>query len=114
MSERHTPDAITIRLGSCAGTDAFGLDLSVDGAGALVTVEAAGPGLFRSAPLVRAGAREQVRAGWILGFLQRGPLLMPVTAPCDGWLLARAPEGARVEHGTPLFRLLGAREGITP
>lgn len=107
------PDTIRIALGAAPATDAFGLAVRLDGAAVLETVQAEGPGLFRAleTPFTPAAP---VRAGWVIGFLARGPVRLPVLMPCDGWVLAAAPDGARVGHGTPLFRILRAREGIIP
>lgn len=102
-----------IALSAVPATDAFGLDLRIDGQEALETIFADAPGLLRRldpAP----GANDVMRKGWIVGFLQRGPLRMPVIMPCDGWVLAAAPDGARAGHGTPLFRILRALETIRP
>lgn len=105
-------DAITIALsGGCPATDAFGLDVEIDGRPALMTVMASGPGLFRT--FARA-AEGRIPAGHLVGFLQRGPLLLPVTMPEEGWLLATAPDGARVGHGSPILRILPVHEGILP
>ena len=105
------PDAITIALGKVPPTDPFGLEVEIDGRAMLQTIFAAGPGLFR----VFAGAPEGlIPAGGLIGFLQRGPLLLPVVMPEAGWLLAVASDGARAEHGTPLLCILRAHEGIVP
>lgn len=104
-------ETVTIRLGAAPATDAFGLDITIAGAPALETVRAAGPGLFRRFEPAATGL---VRQGWLIGFLQRGPLRLPVAAPCDGYVLATAADGARVEHGTPLVRLLRASQDMTP
>ena len=104
-------DSITIALGSAPAVDAFGLDIAIDGLGALETLVAAGPGLFRPLPRAHDGL---CPAGWIVGFLQRGPLLTPITMPRDGWVLASAPDGSRVEHGTPVLRILARHEKVLP
>lgn len=112
MSAAAVPDRIAIILADGPGVDAFGLDVDLDGSAALLTIESPGPGIFRTD--ARAEIQSFVREGWIIGFLQRGPLLTPVTAPCAGWVLAAAPEGARVGHGAPLLRMLRAGESIVP
>jgi len=107
-----TGDAVTIRLDEAAETDAFGLDVEINGAVVTDTIPAEGPGVFRvfDRPDINAAL---VRAGWIVGFVQRGPLRLPVTAPWDGWLLATAADGARVEHGSPLIHMLRKTEDIS-
>lgn len=107
-----TGDAVNIRLDAAAETDAFGLDVEINGTMATGTILAEGPGLFRvfDRPDI---AKFLVRAGWIVGFVQRGPLRLPVTVPWDGWLLATAADGARVEHGSPLIRMLRKTEDIS-
>lgn len=107
------PDTIRIALGPVPATDAFGLAVMLDGATALETVQAEGPGLFRALE-TPFSPDMLVRVGWVIGFLARGPLRLPVLMPCDGWVLATAPDGARVGHGAPLVRILRAREGIIP
>ena len=104
-------DTISIALGAAPATDAFGLELAIDGHGALETLVATGPGLFRTARLTAEG---WALGGWIVGFLQRGPLLTPVAMPCDGWVLATVPDASRVGHGTPIVRILPASESILP
>ena len=104
MSQDLLFDRITIELGDVAETDGFGLDVEVDGVSVLSTIVADGPGIFRSGSDV--GARVLRRTDDIVGFLQRGPLLLPVTAPFDGQIIATAPDASRAEHGTPLLRML--------
>lgn len=112
------PDQIDIALGDVPAVDAFGLSLLVEGAEVLETIAATGPGAFRSrrrrddAPVACLG--QFAPAGRIIGFLQRGPLLLAQRMPCDGWVLASAPDGARVEHGSPLFRIVRATGAVTP
>ena len=118
MSDLAQRDECTIVLGNVPATDAFGLSLSVDDDSLLETVTAMGPGLFRrdrgavDGPFAVTGAF--VTRGNIIGFLQRGVLLMPVLMPLDGWLLGSAADGARVEHGSPVFRYLRATDAIIP
>ena len=68
------------------------------------------PGIFllrhplRTEPLAVPG--QEVALGAVLGLLRAGPLLLQVTAPEAGTLLAvEAADGALVGYGTPLFRL---------
>ena len=116
----RAPDAenITIALGDVSATDAFGLSLELDGQDLIETVYAAGPGIFRARRRSSDGAAGAggvlLREGAMLGFLQLGPLLFPVAMPGDGWLLATAPDGAAVGHGTALFRILRATGAIIP
>lgn len=111
-------DWVTIGLADLPATDAFGLSIVLDGAELGETIAAAGPGVFRSrrrgggAPVGANGAL--LRAGALAGFLKQGPLLLPVAMPVDGWVLAVAPDGTRVEHGSPLFRILRATGAIIP
>jgi acetyl-CoA carboxylase biotin carboxyl carrier protein len=76
-----------------------------------IAVRASSPGVFLDRhplhvqPIASIGA--DVRAGEPLGFLQIGPLLMAVPAPCAGTLLdVLAVHGAIVGYGEPLFELL--------
>lgn len=76
-------------------------------------VRAASVGVFRhqhpqhTVPLAAVGAA--VRASQPLGVLQIGPLLLPVTAPCEAVVLDMpVPDGAVVGWGTPLV-MLGTR-----
>ncbi|MGL5735071.1 MAG: hypothetical protein ACRCYS_09420, partial [Beijerinckiaceae bacterium] len=81
------PDKIRIALGAVPATDAFGLSVTIDGIEALETIYADAPGILRR--FDDAGRADGLkRKGWIIGCLQRGPLRLPVTMPCDGWLLA--------------------------
>ena len=104
-------EKIAISLGDVPATDAFNLDIEIDGMAVLHSVAAAGPGLFRT---LQAPPEGLIPAGWTVGFLQRGPLLIPVSMPQPGWLLASVQDGARVEHGTPVLRILLTHEGIIP
>lgn len=105
-------DKIRIALAAAPATDAFGLRVEIDGDEMLQTICADAPGIVRWLdPASDSGV--VMRKGWIIGFLQRGPLRMPVTMPCDGWVLAAAADGERAGHGTPLFRILRATEAIT-
>lgn len=116
MSGLPTPDTLSVTLGGVAATDAFGLGIWLDGAECTQTVFAAGPGLFRTRrradDAVMAVPGAKLPNGAILGFLQWGPLLFPVTMPQEGWVLAAAPEGAQVQYGSPLFRILHATKAI--
>ena len=104
-------DGITIALGNVVVTDAFGLYVDIGGAPVLHTILATGPGLFRSfAP----AADRMAAAGDIVGFLQRGPVLLPMLMPEAGWVLATVPDRARVEHGTPVLRILVSHQDIMP
>jgi len=76
-----------------------------------IAVRALSPGVFLDRhplhvqPIASIGA--DVRAGEPLGFLQIGPLLMAVPAPCAGTLVdVHAAHGATVGYGEPLFELL--------
>lgn len=113
-----TRNTITIGLADVPATDSFGLSIVLNGSEVGQTIAASGPGVFRSRRRsgdVQPGADGVVlRAGALIGFLQQGPLLMPVTMPVAGWLLAVASDGARVEHGSPLFRILHATGAIIP
>lgn len=58
----------------------------------------------RSAPLAAVGAA--VRESQTVGLLQIGPLLLPVTAPCEAVVLnIPEPDGAVVGWGTSLVEL---------
>jgi hypothetical protein len=111
-------EACTIRLGSAAAADAFNLSVEIDGAEVMRTVRAVGPGVFRTRR--RAGdpafaaVGMFVQAGAVAGFLQRGELMLPVKLPERAWLAATAPDGARVEHGSPIIRYIRATEAIRP
>lgn len=105
-------DTIGIELADTQAVDAFGVQVVVDGHDVLATVRADAPGILRALdfPLVPDCV---ARAGWTIGFLQRGPLRLPVNMPCDGWVVAAISDGARVEHGTALFRILRASQEIS-
>ena len=67
-------------------------------------------GVFRRAhpldPLALPALGARVAAGQAIGLLQVGPLLLPLTAPCDGIVTAiQADEGAAVGYGQPLVTL---------
>lgn len=75
------------------------------------TVTADSPGIFlhhhplHATALIQPDAR--IEKGQMLGLLQIGPLLLPITAPCDGrvegmWAAHRTAVG----FGTPLIELL--------
>lgn len=75
-----------------------------------VNVKASSVGVFlhshplATAPLTRIGQR--VEAGQVIGLLQIGPLLLPVTAPQAGIVDARHVEsGFAVGYGAPLIDL---------
>lgn len=118
MSLAEPHNECTIVLGDAPAVDTFGLSLVMDGEEALETIAAAGPGIFRTRrhqdepPFADSGV--QLLTGMIAGFLQQGPLLLPVRMPEDGWLAALAPDGATVEHGTPIIRYIRANGGIAP
>ena len=118
MSALVPLDECNIVLGNVPATDAFGLSLSLEGSDFLETVPATGPGVFRTRRRRFDGSIAELgqfaSKGTIVGFLQRGPLLLPVLMPRDGWLLAAAPEGGRVEYGSPVFRILCSTEAILP
>ena len=80
-------------------------------AGPSTVVEAACVGVFlhehplRGEPLAASGT--QVRAGQVVGLLQVGALLLPVTAPQDGTVESMlVAQGTAVGWGTPLVELL--------
>jgi acetyl-CoA carboxylase biotin carboxyl carrier protein len=59
---------------------------------------------LRAEALAAPGAA--VQAGQVLGLLQIGPLLLPVAAPADAFVIEPLAEhGAVVGYGTPLFAL---------
>jgi len=59
---------------------------------------------LRETPLARPGA--DVGTGQTLGLLQIGALLLPVTAPHDGTVIATlVTHGTAVGYGTPLLQL---------
>jgi hypothetical protein len=118
MNEAALLDDCAIALGDVSATDAFGLSLLLDGNEMMQTVLATGPGVFRTrrrqADVPAAGVGRFFVGGDIVGFLQCGALLMPVVIPQDGWLLVAAPDGVRVEHGSPIVRILRAAGVIIP
>jgi acetyl-CoA carboxylase biotin carboxyl carrier protein len=80
-------------------------------AGPCTVVQAPSVGVFlhehplRGEPLAGRGTR--VRAGQVVGLLQIGALLLPVTAPQDGIIEAvLVAQGTAVGYGTPLVELL--------
>jgi len=112
LLELRTPEG-TVRLGR-SGTspgEIVPLDARDDGtAPAPAVAAAASAGVFRdghplhAAPLVRIG--ERIAAEQIVGLLQIGPLLLPVTAPLAGVVTAvRAAAGHTVGYGTALVEL---------
>jgi acetyl-CoA carboxylase biotin carboxyl carrier protein len=81
-----------------------------DGPGSCAAATAASPGVFlhshplRGEPLATPGA--VARAGQVLGLLQIGALLLPVTAPAEGVVHAMlVAHGATLGYGTPLVEL---------
>ena len=85
-------------------------DSAEEAAGPLTVVQAPSVGVFlhehplRGEPLAGRGTR--VRAGQVVGLLQVGTLLLPVTAPQDGTVEALlVAQGAVVGWGTPLIEL---------
>jgi acetyl-CoA carboxylase biotin carboxyl carrier protein len=75
-----------------------------------LVVRAPGPGVFLDRHPLRESAMAPVGADVLaqapLGFLQVGPLLMPVPAPLTGTVLdVLVPPGTVVGYGTPLFSL---------
>jgi acetyl-CoA carboxylase biotin carboxyl carrier protein len=59
---------------------------------------------LQEAALAPVGAR--VSRGQVLGLLQIGSLLLPVYAPCDGFVTGvLVPHGTAVGYGTPLVEL---------
>ena len=88
----------------------FVSDGSQEATGPSAVVEAASVGVFlhehprRGEPV--AGRGTQVRAGQVVGLLQVGALLLPVTAPQDGTVETRlVAQGTVVGWGTPLVEL---------
>ncbi|QOK93558.1 acetyl-CoA carboxylase (plasmid) [Ralstonia pseudosolanacearum] len=82
------------------------------GAASTEVVRAGSVGVFRhqhpqqTVPLAAVGA--SVRASQPLGLLQIGPLLLPVTAPCDAMVQDMpVPDGTVVGWGTSLVVLGG-------
>ncbi|MGJ7614706.1 MULTISPECIES: acetyl-CoA carboxylase biotin carboxyl carrier protein [unclassified Variovorax] len=107
LLELRTPHG-TLRLGR-QGDEIVELPEEDDEA-ELVSVKAPSVGAFlhshplATAPLTRIGQR--VEAGQVIGLLQIGPLLLPVTAPQAGIVDARHVEsGIAVGYGTPLIDL---------
>jgi hypothetical protein len=117
MSDPSMLEEYAIALGDSPASDAFGLSVTINGVEALESLIASGPGIFRSRrnpgdPPFAEGLL--LAKGDIAGFLQRGVLALPLVMPEDGWPLAAAPDGMRVEHGTPVVRYIRAVEAITP
>jgi hypothetical protein len=118
MVEALPLDDCRVALRDIPAADAFGLNVLVDEVDVLTSAFAAGPGIFRtrrdrtSASFTEVG--QFLREGEIVGFLERGAVVLPILMPEDGWLAASAPEALRVEHGTPVFRYIRASEGIIP
>jgi biotin carboxyl carrier protein len=117
MGDALPLDDCRIALSGVPATDAFGLILRVGEIDVLATVSAAGPGIFRtrrnrtSAPFAEVG--QHLHEGEIVGFLERGAVVLPILMPEDGWLTACAPDETRVEHGKPVIRYIRATEVIT-
>jgi biotin carboxyl carrier protein len=117
MGEAVALDDCQIALSGVPATDAFGLILRVGEDDVLATASAPGPGIFRtrrnrtSAAFAEVGQR--LHQGDIIGFLERGAVVLPILMPDDGWLAACAADGTRVEHGTPVIRYIRASEAIT-
>lgn len=118
MSGAEALDECAISLGDTPLAEAFGLTVSVDGQEVLRTLPADGPGIFRRSgtpgPATAAAVGPFFAAGDIVGFLQRGVLLLPVVMPEDGWRIASASDGLPVEHGAAVVRYVRAMEAITP
>ena len=111
------PDSCDIVLEDVPATDAFGLAVTMDGEPALASVAAIGPGVFRVGRRWGDGPFAESRhvpRGGIVGFLQQGVLALPIPMPEDGWPVAFAPDGSRVEHGTPVVRYIPALEAVAP
>jgi len=114
LLELRTPEG-TVRLGrkGASSGEIVQLDAGDEGAAPAPAVAAASSvGLFlhshplHAAPLVRTG--EHVPAGQLLGLLQIGPLLLPVTAPLAGVVAAMlVVAGQAVGYGTALVELQG-------
>jgi hypothetical protein len=111
-------DACTITLGGAPVADAFALSIEIDGGEVLRTVHAVGPGVFRTrrraGDPVFATVGAFAEGGAVAGFLERGALMLPVTLPERGWLAGTAPDGTKVEHGSPIIRYICATEAIRP
>jgi hypothetical protein len=118
MVEAPPLDDCRVALRDISATDAFGLNVLVDEVDVLASASAAGPGIFRtrrdrsSASFAEVG--QFLREGEIVGFLERGAVVLPILMPEDGWLAASAPDAMRVEHGTPVMRYIRASKGIVP
>jgi hypothetical protein len=116
MDEAVPLDDCQIAIAGVPATDAFGLILWVGEVDVLATASAAGPGIFRtrrnrtSTPFAEVG--RHLCKGEIVGFLQRGAVVLPILMPEDGWLAACAPDEIRVEHGTPVIRYIRATGAI--
>ena len=85
-------------------------DALQDGPEQRAVATAASPGVFlhghplRGEPLATPGA--VARAGQVLGLLQIGALLLPVTAPAEGVVQAMlVAQDTTVGYGTPLVEL---------
>lgn len=107
LLELRTPQGI-LRLGR-QGDDIVELPMEEDEAEP-VTVKASSVGLFlhthpvATEPLARIGQR--VDAGQLIGLLNIGPLLLPVSAPQAGIVDALHVEGGiAVGYGAPLIDL---------
>jgi hypothetical protein len=114
MSDSVPLDECTIALGNVPATDAFSLSLLLDGEELIETAMAAGPGIFRIWRKAAGDSGGLFKRGHIVGYLQRGVLLMPVLMPCDGWPLDSVADGTRVEHGSAVVRFLRATGAIIP
>jgi hypothetical protein len=118
MNDASPRDACAVTIGGVPPADAFGLSLTIDGEDVMATAFAPGPGIFRTrrsrdgADI--AGAGRRLPAGAIVGVLQRGPLALPVLMPEEGWPVASAPDGTRVQHGTPVVRFIRAAQAVVP
>jgi acetyl-CoA carboxylase biotin carboxyl carrier protein len=84
-----------------------------------IAVRASSPGVFldrhplHERAIVSIG--NEVRAGELIGFLQVGPLLMPVLAPQAGTMTEVFVERAKiVGYGEPLFELQVTESEMTP
>jgi len=112
LLELRTPEG-TVRLGrnGASSSEIVQLDAGDEGTAPAPAVAAASSvGRFlhshplHAAPLVRIG--EHVPAGQLLGLLQIGPLLLPVTAPLAGVVAAMlVVAGQAVGYGTALVEL---------
>ncbi len=98
----HDDTAVTIR--TIDGAEEAPLDRLA------LVVRASTPGVFLHRHPLReraiAAIGDEILAGAPLGFLQVGPLLMPVPAPVTGTVTdVLARHGAVVGYGMPLFEL---------